>query len=121
MSVPLREPLHVFSIPQQIAQTLVPRASPGTTAAAPPPPSSAADDQEQVAPSGSLTCATCLGVSFNNVNDQRNHFRSDWHRYNVKARMQDSNADAVDEAQFANLVEGVMHYLSSFSEEADSR
>lgn len=33
----------------------------------------------------SLACQTCLGVTFATLEEQRAHFKSDWHRYNTKA------------------------------------
>ena len=54
----------------------------------------------------SLTCTTCSGATFLDVNEQRSHFRSDWHRYNVKNRLHNPSAKAVTEAEFGDLVEG---------------
>ena len=51
------------------------------------------------------SCNVCQGASFANVDDQRNHFRSDWHRYNVKLRL--NGKDVVAESQFAHLIEGM--------------
>ena len=57
--------------------------------------------------SGSRSCNICLGVTFSNVDDQRSHFRSDWHRYNVKAKL--SNGKIVSETDFASLLEGLVN------------
>lgn len=35
---------------------------------------------------GTLTCNTCA-ISFENRSDQRSHFNTDWHRYNIKRRV----------------------------------
>jgi hypothetical protein len=32
----------------------------------------------------SLTCQTCLSATFPTLEEQRAHFKSDWHRYNVR-------------------------------------
>ena len=32
------------------------------------------------------TCITC-GVAFQNADLQRNHYKSDWHRYNLKRKV----------------------------------
>jgi hypothetical protein len=50
------------------------------------------------------SCNVCQGTSFANVEDQRNHFRSDWHRYNVKLRL--NGKDVVAESEFNRLIEG---------------
>jgi hypothetical protein len=34
--------------------------------------------------SSSLTCQTCLSTTFPTLEEQRAHFKSDWHRYNVR-------------------------------------
>ena len=61
---------------------------------------------------GQRACNVCLGVSFIDVNEQRSHFRSDWHRYNVKARL--GGGKVVAEADFANLLEGAYMRLIFF-------
>ncbi|KAI7901815.1 C2H2 type zinc-finger-domain-containing protein [Cokeromyces recurvatus] len=44
-------------------------------------------DQEQVTPSSGLyTCLACQ-VAFQSAEGQRNHYRSDWHRYNLKRKV----------------------------------
>jgi hypothetical protein len=40
---------------------------------------------------------------FSTVGDQREHFRSDWHRYNLKRTL--AGQQAVTELQFASLLE----------------
>lgn len=35
---------------------------------------------------GGLTCNTC-GITFKEREEQRNHFNTDWHRYNIKRRV----------------------------------
>jgi len=54
---------------------------------------------------GTRACNICLGVTFMDVDEQRIHFRSDWHRYNVKTRL--SGGQAVSEEAFSRLVEGM--------------
>jgi hypothetical protein len=49
------------------------------------------------------TCNTCGIQSFSSPDDQRRHFKTDWHRLNVKRRI--SNLDPVTEDQFLNLIE----------------
>lgn len=54
---------------------------------------------------GARACNICLCVTFIDVEEQRIHFRSDWHRYNVKTRH--SGGQAVSEETFSQLVEGM--------------
>ncbi|CEP08407.1 hypothetical protein [Parasitella parasitica] len=44
-------------------------------------------EQQSTAPSSGLfTCISCQ-VAFNSAEGQRNHYRSDWHRYNLKRKV----------------------------------
>lgn len=47
-------------------------------------------------------CSTCGVLSFDDVDEQRQHFRCDWHRYNVKMRVLDKAV--VDELEFDEMV-----------------
>ncbi|KAG8894271.1 hypothetical protein FRB99_001371 [Tulasnella sp. 403] len=116
MAAPLyHAPLHLFSIPLAVLDDLVIRPSPLS-----PPQESATQTNEPVpdlgvGPSSSLTattCTLCVGATFSNVDEQRAHFRSDWHRYNVKLKLQNTSAQPVTEGQFANLVDGLDESIS---------
>jgi len=49
--------------------------------------------------SGLLTCITC-SVAFKEASDQRDHYKTDWHRYNLKRKV--AELPPVKEADFAN-------------------
>jgi hypothetical protein len=67
-------------------------------------------DSTTLAPVGSgRACNVCLNATFAGVDEQRSHFRSDWHRYNVKTKL--GGGHAVDEPRFASLVEGMLILL----------
>lgn len=51
-----------------------------------------------------LLCSICAGAAFPDLAQQRAHYRSDWHRYNVKAKL--AGKRVVSENEFSNLVEG---------------
>lgn len=73
--------------------------------------------QEQaIAPASS--CALCK-VSFSNVQEQRSHFRSDHHRYNLKAQLR--GKPTFDETQFNKAVGALDESISGSesSEEED--
>lgn len=96
---------YVFSLPKELCDTLIPR----TLVKSPPrSPSPASFPKAPIpsAPAGSKTCNICLGSAFADVDDQRAHFKSDWHRYNVKLRLRGGNA--VTEAQFSSLIESLL-------------
>lgn len=107
---PFTEPLHVYSIPPAVLDGLSVRTSP-TSPQAPEPYSvkTAESDQVAVADVGNINstgCTLCLGAGFKDVSEQRAHFRSDWHRYNVKLRLRDAKSQPVSEADFAALMDG---------------
>ena len=95
---------HLFSLPRELLDTLVPR---NILSSIPQParssrPVSPAPAAQPAA--GSRACNICLGAIFADVEDQRVHFRSDWHRYNVKVRL--NAGEPVSETKFAQLVDG---------------
>lgn len=97
----------VFSLPSELLDTLTPRtliAQPPPREPSPPPPK----------PSQGTGCSICLGAAFVDVDEQRAHFRTDWHRYNVKIRLAGRNP--VTEAAFAELVGGTR--LLAFPDQA---
>ena len=97
----------VFALPPALLETLTPRnllsrTTPEDTSPVQPAP---------LPPSNARACNICLGATFLDVDEQRSHFRSDWHRYNVKIRLQ--GGSPVMEPAFAQLVDGKhiqLHY-----------
>ncbi|KAI0350675.1 hypothetical protein OH77DRAFT_1430671 [Trametes cingulata] len=103
---------HVFSLPKELLDTLVPRTilnQPAVPTAEPPQRAESPAPPAQPT-AGSRACNICLGATFVDVEDQRAHFRSDWHRYNVKVRL--SGGEPVSEARFAQLVDGLEDSIS---------
>lgn len=109
----------IYSLPQQYFATASAWSGATPTAGAPP---AAADEARQAAssavadahadyePSNSDSGATCIacgiGVTapaFANLQEQRQHFKTDWHRYNVKRRVE--RKSAVTEQEFERLLE----------------
>lgn len=95
---------HVFAIPAHLLENLTIRNLTGqeSTINSSPVPIS------EITPpstSGSRSCNICLGITFVDVDEQRTHFRSDWHRYNVKVHL--NGGRPVTEPDFAQLVDGV--------------
>lgn len=91
----LSRQLNVFSIPPELLASLTVRS---IQAQAPEPATGDAVSKKEAkqpapapaaAPSGvGFGCQACPGASFETPEDQREHFKSDWHRYNVKAKLQ---------------------------------
>ena len=106
---------HAFSLPRELLDNLLPRnvvnQAPSPLPQGDPPAPAATSRTEARA------CNVCLGAAFSDVDEQRAHFRSDWHRYNVKARLNGGNP--VSESQFAQLVDG--EYFHSLPSAASHR
>jgi pre-60S factor REI1 len=66
-----------------------------------------ADNEEQT--SGLFTCMACQ-VAFRSGEGQRNHYRSDWHRYNLKRKVADLPPIAL--AQFDQKLQGTLTELT---------
>ncbi|KAG7093776.1 hypothetical protein E1B28_007423 [Marasmius oreades] len=94
---------HVYSLPPELLQNLTSRNLLLSSQVEPEvfnePPSVTATTNV-----GPRTCNVCLGISFVDVDQQRAHFRSDWHRYNVKARL--NGGKPVNEQDFTQLLDG---------------
>ncbi|GLB41712.1 putative ankyrin repeat and zinc finger [Lyophyllum shimeji] len=105
---------HVYSLPPELQETLTPRNLVNTSQ-----PSRAPSPEPAIATSSSglRTCNICLGATFLSLGDQRAHFRSDWHRYNVKTRLAGRNP--VTEVAFANLVDTLDDSLSGSESSSD--
>ncbi|KAF7370850.1 bVLRF1 domain-containing protein [Mycena sanguinolenta] len=107
---------HIYSLPIELLDTFTPRNLvsnvPRPRSPSPPPVASASTV-------GSRACNVCNGVAFADVEEQRAHFRSDWHRYNVKTRL--NGGQSVSELEFSKLVDGLEDSISgSASEDSDS-
>lgn len=104
--------LHVYSLPQELLQSLAPRNSLGNRQEPPKPPSP--EPVPSSSTSATRACNICLGITFLDVDQQRAHFRSDWHRYNVKNRLK--GGQPVAESDFNQLI---MVWLSKIMKELD--
>ncbi|KAA1468791.1 hypothetical protein DENSPDRAFT_541465 [Dentipellis sp. KUC8613] len=108
---------HVFSLPPELLQSLTLRNAFSQVPEL--PPSRAESPQPATGPTAasSRSCNVCLGASFLDVDEQRVHYRSDWHRYNVKIRLK--GGDAVSEADFAKLVDALEDSISGSASSSD--
>ena len=61
------------------------------------------DDSVERGGGKNVTCLACGISSFESLVEQREHFKTDWHRYNVKMRV--LNRSSVDEDEFNGMVE----------------
>lgn len=108
--------LNIYTLPQELLSNLAVRTIaqlddiPPAAEAGPSKPSntSTKPNLNPNASPGSLSCQSCPNTAFESVDDQRAHFKSDWHRYNAKARIEAKKV--VDAEQWDNMVEGEPSY-----------
>lgn len=104
---------HVSSLPPELLDTLTPRNLANHASQRDPTPEPVAATSS----SGPRACSICLGITFIYLEEQRTHFRSDWHRYNVKMRLNGGNPIA--ETTFAQLVDGLEDSISGSASSSD--
>lgn len=116
----LRRPLYIYDLPPELIDTLVLQTSKGSGQANEEevveegPPRSLNEDGVSI----STACALCK-VAFRDVNDQRQHVRSDLHRYNLKLQMK--QLPPIDEASFVKKIGELDESISgSDSSESES-
>ncbi|ORY22499.1 hypothetical protein BCR39DRAFT_595761 [Naematelia encephala] len=127
----LSRPLNIYSLPQELLSNLAVRSIQATTTTTDPEQqpvaasstSAATQTNHAVVSSsttngtggggGGLSCQTCPGASFDTIEEQREHFKSDWHRYNAKARL--SAKGSVGLEAWEGMVEGISSLSGSAS------
>ncbi|KNC97880.1 uncharacterized protein SPPG_06872 [Spizellomyces punctatus DAOM BR117] len=66
-------------------------------------PSVAKPEQPCIQPTSTSGCSTCGGLQFPSSEEMRTHYKSDWHRYNIKRKVRGQGP--VSEEQFDDLTE----------------
>jgi hypothetical protein len=64
-----------------------------------------AKPSEDLPENSGRNCNTCPDANHSSLEEQRAHFRSDWHQYNVKLKM--AQKSPVSSAEFDSLVDGI--------------
>ncbi len=106
--------LHAFALPAELLQNLTSRSRLSQQTAAAEPDNAEQQElssQQTATTHGPRACNVCLGATFLDVEEQRVHFRSDWHRYNVKIRLR--GGKPTSEVDFAKLVDGTSIHTES--------
>lgn len=97
---------HAFALPADLLHNITSRSRLSQQPVVEPERTEQQDPPSQTAPiQGSRACNVCLGATFVDVEEQRAHFRSDWHRYNVKIRLR--GGKPTSEADFAKLMDSM--------------
>lgn len=117
----LRRPLYIYDLPPELIDTLVLQTSKGLGQTNQEEPEQEQKIQRSLNEDGvsiSTACTLCK-VSFRDVNEQRQHVRSDFHRYNLK--LQIKGLPPIDEATFVKKIGELDESISgSDSSESDS-
>lgn len=103
--------MKVYDLPQDILSTIQPKDEQNTASVATDDPTDvveahsivSARQDDGVFASSSKSCSLC-GVSFNTVEEQRGHTRSDFHNYNLKQKLR--GFKPVSENDFEALMGG---------------
>ncbi|KAL8278610.1 hypothetical protein RQP46_008902 [Phenoliferia psychrophenolica] len=74
--------------------------------------------RDSLSPAGAFTC-TLTGAAFNDLAGLREHYKTDWYKYNVKLRLQ-GKPTGVSEDEFNALVEGLSSISGSDSSDSAS-
>ncbi|KAJ5518323.1 hypothetical protein N7453_000745 [Penicillium expansum] len=119
----LKRPLYVYDLPPELLASLTAKTTSQPVAEQEPEPSPI--DLELAAQDSAIAtsnlCSLCK-VSYNSVQEQRSHVRSDHHRYNIKAQLR-GNAP-LEEIEFAKAIgeldESISGSESSETEEEDA-
>ncbi|OAX83618.1 hypothetical protein ACJ72_02018 [Emergomyces africanus] len=125
----LKRPLYVFDLPAELLSSLSPKAT-GTQTPLPSRPDRQHDHlktleqgekERQEDGTASVTSCSLCQVSLQNVLEQREHAKSDHHRYNLKSRLR--GTPVLNEAEFnkaiGELDESISGSESSSSDEED--
>ena len=77
----------------------------------------AAEDLNNLTVSNTTSCSTC-GVSFENIQDQREHFKLDWHRFNIANKLKGQKP--INEEQFEAQIDNLSLSGSESDDESES-
>ncbi|KAJ9128346.1 hypothetical protein QFC24_000639 [Naganishia onofrii] len=120
----LQKPLYVYTLPQELLNILSVRS---VQAVVSEPESKDAEKTTtkatfstlDVSQPGSLSCQTCLNIAFPTLDEQRAHFRSDWHRYNAKLVLL-GKGGMVTEEEFEEINDGLSSLSGSASSDSEA-
>ncbi|EPE08011.1 ankyrin repeat-containing protein [Ophiostoma piceae UAMH 11346] len=126
---PTRKPLYLYSLPDNVISTLVPKNITSSASASTEDETRQYDDDvsDTASTAGSVsstaqtdrTCALC-NMDFPTGLDKRGHLKADLHYYNLKQKIR--GLSSVTEAEFEKLADGMDESLSGsdWSESSDS-
>ncbi|KAG5208006.1 Ankyrin repeat and zinc finger domain-containing protein 1 [Trichophyton interdigitale] len=116
----LKRPLYVYSLPAELLDSLTTKSTADGSRVLPAEISEstagARDRDDSTSSPGSMSCALCQ-VAFQEVKEQREHVKSDHHRYNLKARLR--GTATFNETEFNKAIGDLDESISGSDSESD--
>ena len=103
----LQKPLFIYSLPTELLDTLTLKGE--THAQIEESPETANESEQDNSAMGKAGCTTCNITSFANVSQQREHVRSDLHKFNLKRKLSGQQVVMADE--FDKMLDGTCSIL----------
>jgi hypothetical protein len=97
----LSKPLFLYSLPPELLNTLTLKVDAQQQLEEPIP---SKEVQQENSEQGGIGCVTCTIPSFADVSQQRDHFRSDLHKFNLKRKL--TNQKVVNADEFDKMLDG---------------
>jgi hypothetical protein len=109
MDALLQKPLYLFDLPKSLLDSLVLKSQQTNLEESIPEEPKNEEKLQDLTTSSATSCSLC-NVSFNNVQDQRQHFKSDLHKFNLKQKTK--GLTPVSEIEFEKLLEDLNESIS---------
>jgi Bacteroidetes VLRF1 release factor len=105
----LQKPLYIFDLPQSLLDSLVVKGH-QTHVEAPVLEQPKSEDKTQSLSKASATSCNLCNATFDSVQEQRQHVKSDFHKFNLKQKIK--GLQAVSETEFEKLIEDLNESIS---------
>ncbi|KAF3482508.1 ankyrin domain-containing protein [Arthroderma uncinatum] len=115
----LKRPLYVYSLPAELLGSLTAKSTNGQTVLTPSanvPGYEVRESDDATSSPGSKSCTLCQ-ILFQDVREQREHVKSDHHRYNLKARLR--GTATLNEVDFHKAIGDLDESISGSESESD--
>jgi hypothetical protein len=103
----LQKPLYIYSLPKDLLEAIVLKEDALPSVEDQQGAESKPDPQTRINASQGAGCLTCNIGGFNNVSEQREHVRSDLHKFNLKRKLRKMTAVTADE--FDQMLDGLLY------------
>jgi hypothetical protein len=116
-----QQQLHSFCLPEELISSLQTITAQNNyyQPLEPTPSTPEKEDHQENDDLLNFSCTVC-NTSFDSNELQRRHFRSDWHRFNLKLSTRSTSHKPIDQAKFTNMLEDLQDSLSGSDSDSDS-